>query len=308
MTQVRNVRSGNKTTVAALKEELRRRKLAVSGKKSELVVRLQQHTLKCASAIIIQRAYRQKLVLAFLACKGPALKDRASCKNKRDFYTMVDVASIPLPQFISYADSSGSIYAFDILSFLNLRLNAEGKVRNPYTNTAIPEAVQSQVRQAVRVGRCIGYRIGTTIQYGYISDVQKIVDFFQELTSLSFTLNHRWLSSMSLPRLRQFYRCLDAAWRYGFFGSEVKARICPPHGLLYTQREMDSAVTLDKSSTLAQILRGGCRLVGGNSIDDQKMGATMFLCVLTRLSPQARYAMPWLYDLYDDARYTVDTA
>ena len=299
MTHARNARMNiTRTTVASLKEELRSRKLAVSGKKSDLVSRLQRHTLMCGAALKLQSIVRGWLAREWIRSKGPALLKRSICINKCDFYTMATPGDIPLRQFISYRDTLENVYAFDILSFMNIRLSAGGVVRNPYTNLTIPPQVRIIARRMVNLGRCIGSGPNTSIEYNAPSEEQKVIDFFQELTRLSFTLNHSWISGMSDTRLHRFCRYLHGAWEAGFFNTSMKVRICPPNGQLFTQEEPEFGSRTDRAASLSYILEAGRRLTSSSANDeDRKMGATLFLCVLTRLSPSARQSLPWIYDI-----------
>jgi len=252
----------------------------------------------CGAALKLQCIVRGWLVREWIRCKGPALVKRNICINKCDFYTMAAPEGIPLRQFVSYRDALGNVYAFDILSFMNIRLSSGGLVKNPYTNLPIPPPVRVTARRMVNLGRCIGSIANTSIVYNTPSEEQKVIDFFQELTRLSFTLNHNWISGMSDSRLHRFCRYLHGAWEAGFFNRTMKARICPPNGQLFTEAELEMGSRSDRAGSLSYILEAGRRLTSSSANDDdRKMGATMFLCVLTRLSPSARQSLPWLYDI-----------
>ncbi len=285
---------GSCNTVIKLKLELRKRKLAVSGRKQVLVKRLKDYDRMCEAVPIVQRAVRLWLVKLYLRSKGPALWARNKCKNQKDFYTQAPVQEIQHSQLFSYADAKGNVYAFDLLSFMNLRFGAGQIIRNPYTNEPIKRSLEANARSAVRLGRCLRYKVNTCIVHEDLSDEQKAVDFFQEMASLSFTSDHQWLTGLSHERLKRFYYNLHLQWRRAPLDLCARKRICPPNGLLFEGSEQDIR-ELDRAATLMVVLRLGRRLTShARDIEDRRIGATVFLSVLVMHSPAASNSLPWL--------------
>lgn len=285
---------GTCITVIKLKQELRKRKLAVSGRKRVLVKRLKDYDRVCEAVPIVQRAARLWLVKMYLKSKGPALWERSKCKNEKDFYTQSPVEAIHHSQLFSYDDTNGNVYAFDLLSFMNLRFGTGRIVRNPYTNEPMKRSLELRARRSVRLGRCLGYEVITTIVHEDLSEEQKTVDFFQEMASLSFTIDHQWLTNLSHQRLKRFYYNLCLHWRRAPLDLCAKKRICPPNGVLWNGPE-DGIGGLDRAGTLLVILRLGRRLTAhAADIEDRRIGATVFLSVLASLSPAANNSLPWL--------------
>lgn len=297
--------SGKKDTVVHLKQELRKRKLAVSGRKQELVKRLRDYDAACNAAPVIQRHIRGWLVRIFIKSKGPGLWRRELCVNTRDFYTQQDVSKISLEQFFSIDDANGLIYGFDLVSFMNLRFGHGQVVRNPYTNKPTKPSADHLARQAIRLGRCLGMPVCTQIQIETEGEESKIVDFFQELASLSFTVNADWLSNMGDNTLRRFDYLLRLHWRRAAFSNELRTRICPPSGVLLT---CDSrGLARDRAHFIDNVLAIGKQLsFSATSVEDRRLGATVFLSVLTKLSLPASRALPWLRTAADQLLFPDD--
>ena len=152
---------GKGDTVVVLKAELKRRRLAVSGRKEVLVNRLRNHDMNTNAAMMIQKSWRRQMVNVYLRSKGGGLKARRECTNKKDFFTMELLSAIPHERFFSYKDESGTLYGFALISLLNLRLASSGCVKNPYTNEAMPREVIMLAEKSVRIGRALGYDVTT---------------------------------------------------------------------------------------------------------------------------------------------------
>ena len=289
---------GKGDTVIVLKAELKRRKLAVSGRKQMLVNRLRAHDNRTRCAQLIQKFWRRKLVGLYLASKGPALTARDQSNNSNDFFTMETLEEIPHERFFSYADGAGMVYGFALLSLLNLRHTASGLVKNPYTNQVIEREVIVLAEKSVRLGRALGYTVPTRISHDGISTVQAAVDVFQEMATLSLTADHRWLTQMPDATLRRFCYQLSVSWRCAPFGLLTRRKICPPDGVLCRAGLPPSEA--DGQASLAWIVAVARRLcTRAVSTEDRKLGATLFLAVLTKLSPEAGRSLPWLTGMAD---------
>lgn len=297
--------SGKSDTVVYLKKELRKRKLLVSGRKKELVKRLRDYDVACQAAPIVQKIIRGWLVRLYMKRKGPALLNRQLCVNKLDFYTQEKMEDISLAQFFSICDNNNLVYGFNLISFMNLRLGRDQIIRNPYTNEEIDKSADLYARATIRQGRCLGLKVVSQISFEPQSDKGKTVDFFQELARMSFTVNSDWVDNMTDNNLRRFDYLLRLHWRRASFSNDLRRRICPPSGTL---KPFDSGgLPVTRRQYLDNVLSIGRQLsFGSNSIEDRRLGATVFLSVLTKLSGQASIALPWFRTAADQFLFPDD--
>lgn len=116
--------------------------------------------VKTPRAVRIQSLFRKRLVQRYLRMHGPALYKstrKAMCQNEYDFYTMEEMADIPLRQFISIADKEGCVYGFDIRSLFHLYRSQKSpkQIKNPYTNIPFPSKLTSRMHRMIRLGRIL---------------------------------------------------------------------------------------------------------------------------------------------------------
>jgi hypothetical protein len=122
----------NNYNVAQLKVFSKNYKLKVTGNKPELVSRLYTFLYFSSFIIKIQKIFRGYLVAKYKTLHGPAIMERKMCTNSDDFVTMEPLEEINFHQFISYKDTDGFIYGFDITSLHNLFLKSGDEIKNPY--------------------------------------------------------------------------------------------------------------------------------------------------------------------------------
>ena len=109
-------------TLNQLRSIARHYRLGISGNKGLLTERIFTYLKNSVYATTIQRIFKGYLQRYYNKTHGPAFMNRSLCNNASDFYSLDDVAEIPLAQFFSYKDVDGFIYGFDLLSLYNLIL------------------------------------------------------------------------------------------------------------------------------------------------------------------------------------------
>ena len=124
-------------TVNQLKKIAKYYKLKSSGNKASLRESLYYHLKGSLPAILIQKIWRKYLIKSYIECKGPACLKRSICVNSSDFYSLEDIKTIQIEQFISYQDNDNFIYGFDLQS-INELLKQNNKQENPYNRNKIP--------------------------------------------------------------------------------------------------------------------------------------------------------------------------
>jgi len=124
------------------------------GTKQKLMERLSLFFKQDLAAMQIQRTMRGHFVKLANFLRGPAQKDRASCVNATDFYTMEPVEEISYNNFYSYADKDKFIYGFDIQSLIEYMRKSSKKVKNPYTRDTM-DAVYPNILKLHRLNSII---------------------------------------------------------------------------------------------------------------------------------------------------------
>lgn len=126
-----NILELDKFKLPTIKEAVRKYKLKLSGKKSELIERLITHFKSITSAIKIQTVFRRWLVIQMNQLRGPAFKNIKLCVNESDFSTLEPLDEIPKSNFFSLTDQNNFTYGFNISSLIEL-LKQNYNACNPY--------------------------------------------------------------------------------------------------------------------------------------------------------------------------------
>ena len=120
-----------KYKIPQLKQIASINRLYVSGTKSVLINRIENHFKIVKNVAKIQAWIRRFLVMLSFKLRGPAFKDRSICVNSSDFYTMEPLNEIEFDDFFSYTDEKGFTYGFQIDSLIQL-FKKTGTITNPY--------------------------------------------------------------------------------------------------------------------------------------------------------------------------------
>jgi hypothetical protein len=120
-----------KFKLPAIKEAIRKYKLKLAGKKSELIERLITHFKSITNVIKIQTVFRRWLVIQMNQLRGPAFKNIKVCVNESDFSTLEPLDEIPKSNFFSVTDQNNFTYGFNISSLIEL-LKQNYNACNPY--------------------------------------------------------------------------------------------------------------------------------------------------------------------------------
>lgn len=88
------------------------------------------------------------------------MKNRDNCLNDTDFATLEPINKIPVSQFFSFTDETGS-YGCDIISFqgiikrLNTQVNNKKELYNPFNREKISENTIKRFKAYLKLGRII---------------------------------------------------------------------------------------------------------------------------------------------------------
>jgi hypothetical protein len=284
-------------------------KLKVGGNKPELVSRIFAHLYFSSYIIKIQKVFRGFLVKKYKAYHGPAVFNRKLCTNADDFVTMEPVEEINFHQFLSYKDSDGFIYGFDIISLHNLFIKSKDieNVHNPYNRKLIPENVIKLIKSIIRLARILKIHI----YLHYEDDTQNVspekaielraLKLFQTIDSLGNYSNYQWFLSLNRDQLIKFVRELCDIWNYrAQLPIEIKRSICPPHGNpfrnLSIQYIHNESNMYNVKKAILEVLEKFIN--SGINNDNKSLGAYYVLGALTLVNSEAATSLPWLFQSF----------
>ena len=291
----------NQYNVQQLKYFAKTYKLKIGGNKQELTNRLYCY-LKLSSHIVkIQRVYRGHLVRQYMGYHGPALLRRELCNNSSDFYTMEPMTDVKYNQFISYKDTDGFIYGFDILSLYNLIIKSGAK--NPYNRKVIPAFVLDNIKSILRLSRILEIDVVTEIK-GIEHEISakksselRVLELFQNMNVLGHYSDPAWFYELSQNKLLRLVFELRDIWNYrAQIMLETKRAIFPPHGDPFYRVHFNLLRVINMDS-LQNVVIGILENFINHGIDhDSKvLGAYYVLIALTLVSHTAATSMPLLY-------------
>lgn len=134
----------DKFKLPTIKEAVRKYKLRLAGKKSELIERLITHFKSITYAIKIQTVFRRWLVIQMNQLRGPAFKNIQLCVNESDFSTLEPLDEIPKSNFFSLTDQNNFIYGFNISSLIEL-LKQNYNACNPYNREKFDNKTKNKI-------------------------------------------------------------------------------------------------------------------------------------------------------------------
>jgi hypothetical protein len=296
-------------------------KLHVSGNKSVVIERIESYFNKITSAIKIQKCFRGHLVRYLKLLHGPALNNRGLCVNATDFYTLEPLEEIDDSLFFSYRDDKDFIYGFDVTSLMNIFKRKNG-IMNPYNreeleyktlknifslykignivngnqsldsslaNIALPTNKNTPRPTNIQIQRPVGGTIETRIQ-----------ELFMTIDRLGNYTNSTWFSNLEKSALSTFYFSFHAWWSYGSrLPASVKRNICPNHTTILFQEYGELSNYMNVSFERYRIVCLDLMekvVYNGIDIENQRLGALHVLCMLTKVSREARETYYWLYE------------
>ncbi len=294
----------NNYNVTQLKGFAKHYKLKLSGNKPQLISRIYTFLYFSSFIIKIQKIFRSYLVRKYKTLHGPAIIERKICTNTDDFVTMEPIDEINFHQFISYKDTDGFIYGFDITSLHNLFLKSGDEIRNPYNRNLIPDTVFKNIRALIRYGRILKININLNFE----DDTKKLsnekvielkaVTLFQQIDALGNYSNANWFLSLNRNQLIKFIRELMDIWQYrAQLPVQTKRNICPPIGDPFRTLSIQYVNTEQNLWNVKKVLLDVMEKFVNSGIDkDSKaLGAYYVLGALTLVNSEAATSLPWLF-------------
>jgi len=294
----------NNYNVTQLKSFAKVYKLKISGNKQQLASRIYCFLYFSSYIIKIQKIFRSILVRKYKQLHGPASLNRKLCTNSDDFISMEPIEEINFHQFISYKDSDGFIYGFDITSLHNLFLKSGDDIKNPYNRNLIPESVFKNIRQLIRLSKILKININLNFE----DDTKKVsnekaielkaLTLFQQIDSLGNYSNANWFLSLNRTQLIKFIRELMDIWQYrAQLSVQIKRNVCPPLGDPFRSLNIQYVNSEQNLWNVKKVLLDVIDkfINSGVDKDSKSLGAYYVLGALTLVSSEAATSLPWLF-------------
>jgi len=284
-------------------------KLKISGNKMQLVSRIFTYLYFSFYITKIQKIFRGNLVRKYKNLHGPAAINRKICNNTDDFVTLEPVEEINYHQFLSYKDSDGFVYGFNIISLHNLFLKSKNieNIKNPYNRNLIPEYVTKSIKSIIRLSRILKIPINLHYEDDILNiSIEKAIELraltlFQNIDALGNYSNPQWFLSLNRNQLIKFIRELSDIWNYrAQLSNEIKRNICPPLGDPFRQLSIQYIYTEPNICNVKKVILEVLEKIVNSGInnDSKALGAYYVLGSLTLVSNDAATSIPWLFQSF----------
>lgn len=290
--------------VTQLKSFAKHYKLKITGNKMQLIYRIYSFLYFSSYIIKIQKVFRGMLVRKYRSLHGPAVFNRKICTNGDDFISMEPIDEIDFHQFISYKDSDGFIYGFDINSLHNLFIKCRDDIRNPYNRNLIPDSVFKNIRSLIRISKILKISINLNFEDDTknVSSEKAIelraLNLFQNIDSLGNYSDVKWFLSLNRYQLGKFILELMDIWNYrAQLPIQTKRNICPPNGEPFRNLSIQYINSEQNLWNVKKVLLEVMEKLVNSGIDkDSKaLGAYYVLGALTLVNSDAATSLPWLF-------------
>lgn len=284
-----------KVTIPMLREMCLRYKLKRSGKKQELINRIQLFLLRNRNSIRIQAFYRGYLLRRFL-------KHICHYKcyiNSEDFLSLENFKSIPFYNQISIQENN-FIYGFHIYSLAKL-LEQENP-SNPYTRKSFERDIFRKVSEFIHLAKLNRFSnispISKKIIKKQISLDNRVTSLFVDLDCLGHTTDTSWFYDMRRNQCLNFIKDLIDIWNYrANISRDTKLAICPPNGNPFFDIYPNVIMSAGTSRLHNHILDLIDRFINSGTTHDMKfLGSSYILCAFTLNNRNAATQLPWYYE------------
>lgn len=133
-----------KYKIPELKSVAKKFHIKITGSKTVLIGRIEEHFNLIRVTSVIQRCFRGWLTRQSIRLRGSAVNNRGMCVNDTDFITMEPLDEIPNEYFYSYTDQHNFTYGFNIASLIQL-ISKKTKIENPYNREKFSDKMVSDI-------------------------------------------------------------------------------------------------------------------------------------------------------------------
>ena len=278
-------------------------KQKTTGNKLDLLNRIYHYLKLSFFSNKIQKITRGFLLRYHNYLRGPAYFKRSICNNETDFLTLENVKDIDKYQFISFTNSEGFVYGFDIVSLYNLILKNGTKAVNPYDRRSFPIYLTSNIKKLNLLTNALHIKMNIKIEKERAGDKSKNIEFrlislFQKIDEFGFITDINWFNQLTRITLIRYIRELSDIWNYrAQLSDETKRGICPPHGnpFIYMNHRHNYFNLSIEQLKLSILKIMECMVTHGQNESQRHLGAFYVLSALTLVNENASNSLPWLY-------------
>jgi hypothetical protein len=138
-----------------LKQIAKSNKLHVSGSKDIIINRIHDFFNRSMKSAKIQSQFRGYIVRKSFSMRGEGYKNRKSCINENDFYTMEPLHEIPFEFFFTFKSNDEKfLFGCNIVSLLHL-INNKTTVKNPYNREHIDTSIIKNILKLYNIIKII---------------------------------------------------------------------------------------------------------------------------------------------------------
>ena len=264
---------------------------------SEKINALQTYNEKDLQNIIyIQKIIKDKGLQKLNKLRGPGFLNKTLSNNESDFFTYDSREEIENKYYFSYKDEKEFIWFFDIRSFNKL---IEMKQPNPYTMLPIPKEVIKRSKKLIKLlhlnqsDELIDQKQLQLSRRQIVK--QKCIDLFSDIDNSGYYCQPIWFLNLNLSLLKRLYKNLEDLWNYRLqITPEVKSRICPPNGLVFTTRISDVNHYTNRDELRDLLLNDIIKFQNAVSFEDKKLGYMYFIIGLGTVSRPCVETHEWL--------------
>jgi hypothetical protein len=313
-----------KKKIKEIKEILRYYNLPLSGLKCVLIQRIENLFITIISSVKIQSIFRGYLLRFSIKLRGKGFINKSICINDTDFYSLEPLTEVPYEYFYTF-NSGDFVYGCNIISLIHF-IKSNLNMRNPYNRDSFSK---EDIYKIIKLYSLIEIIHGLpedaptirvknrnmkkyTLSLLVIENIrekmmlmssrtvnERINELFIEIDQLGNYTQQSWFSTLDRRNYFVLYRTLYEIWTFrGQLTREMKSSICVLQDPFYEVNRLRLNVHQADIHTLRLICLRVIENMVYCGIDDEyrKIGTLHFLTALTYVSPEARDAMPWLYE------------
>ena len=246
--------------------------------------------------VAVQQAYQLRKENTINNLRGEGFLDKSLTNNDTDFFTYETSDEINDKYYFSYKDEKGFIWFFDIRSFNKL---IEFKQPNPYTMSVIPKSTVKHSKlltKKLKLGVSDEVVDHKQLQVSKKQMIkQKCTDLFCDIDTSGYYCQPLWFLNLNIHLLKKLYRNLEDLWNFRLqISNEIKSRISPPNGLVFTTRVSDVNHYLNRDNICDLILNEVMKFQNAESFEDRKLGYMYFIIGMGTVSRECCETHPWL--------------
>jgi len=309
-----------KFSIDQIKYNLRHYNQRVCGKKDVIIHRLYNFLRLSFFAIQIQSNVRRLFVEKYNRLKGFGLMHREKCMNDADMVTLECIGDIDYHDFISFTDTGGKVWGFELCSLINLFKDYRSRntnritfsATNPYNRENIDHNVLDNAKQLVRMASMIfNYNVDVVFDNtnpSHIADRPGIINsdelfrsrlqiLCNEMDELGNYTSVEWFATMNRETIISYLRKLRDVWEYrSQLSVEMRCLISPPYGRPFGGRPLRTLNDIDDCLLRTYFVEVLDRLImRSNTSHMRNLGSMYVLMVITLVNSDAAESMPALH-------------